>query len=127
MPSWLLYHGWPSPGSVISWQLTWSLGDPDWPCLVCGSWQAVGRGSGSNQVPWRWGTLAASGGGHVPRATGEASPSEQVSLKSLPCHIRYLIGQSKTQPSPESRNQEGIHLLMKGAAKIMQGQEEPLK
>ena len=119
--------GWPSPGCVISWQLTWSLGDPDWPCVAYDSWQAVGRGSGNNQVRWRWGTRAALGGGHVPRATEEASRSEQVFLKSLPCHILYQVGQSKTQPSPESRNQEGIHLLMKGAAKMMQGQEEPLK
>lgn len=92
-------------------------------------WQLAGCRQGQWEQPGtlEMGNPGCFGGGRIPRATGEASPSEQVSLKSLPCHIRYLVGQSKTQPSPESRNQEGIHLLMKGAAKMMQGQEEPLK
>lgn len=49
----LAHDCWLPPVSVISWWLIWRLGDPDWPRSAGGSWQAVGRGSGSDQVPWR--------------------------------------------------------------------------
>lgn len=88
----------PHPGSVISWQLTWSLGDPGRPCSVCGSWQAVGRGSGSNQVPWRWGTRAAS---VVAAFQGQQERPALVSrcLSSL-CHVTFATSLAKARHSP---------------------------
>ena len=109
--------------SAVSWlALSWvchqlaAHSDP-WGTRLAllGVWQLADCWQGQWEQPgstWSRGTRAASCGGHVPRATREASHSEQESLKSLPCDIHYHVGQSKTQASPESRNQEGIHLLM---------------